>query len=130
MHRLVKRRGLVIYRRLVVLACKHKNLVIHINTHTWGQVSRYECLTTPRIASVADRFTQFRRRHGSRCAWYRRENFKRLEPRARNLFEPIDHRSNTFISICVYMKTRTTYDLRQAWKKARAKPYYGIFSCF
>ncbi|XP_076394107.1 rho guanine nucleotide exchange factor 2 isoform X3 [Megachile rotundata] len=29
----------------------------------------------------------------------------------------------TFISICVYMKTRTTYDLRQAWKKARAKPY-------
>lgn len=25
-------------------ACKHKNLVIHINTRTWGQVSRYECL--------------------------------------------------------------------------------------
>lgn len=39
-----KRRGLVIYRRLLVRACKHKNLVIHINTHTWGQVSRYECL--------------------------------------------------------------------------------------
>lgn len=30
--------------RLVVRACKHKNLVIHINTHTWGQVSWYECL--------------------------------------------------------------------------------------
>lgn len=27
-----------------IRACKHKNLVIHINTRTWGQVSRYECL--------------------------------------------------------------------------------------
>lgn len=81
--------------------CKHKNLVIHINTHTWGQVSRYECLTTGRIASGRHRFTQFRRRHDSRCA--RIGNLSLNRRHAKLLPEKIDHPSNTrlfrFVSI-------------------------------
>ena len=65
------------------------------------------------------------------CGICRRENSKSLNLWYENLFELIITNSDVFvlIDLCIYMKRRTTYDLRQAWKKARAKAYSGIFSC-
>lgn len=115
-----------------IRACKHKNLVIHINTRTWGQVSRYECL----YCSL-DRLGRHRSFYAVSCTTrlsmlvvYVAE--KILNPWIfENLFELIITNSDVFvlIDLCIYMKRRTTYDLRQAWKKARAKAYSGIFSC-